>query len=203
MQHFSDGCRCPLQRYHYCRFHPRFRDPVLGGDPQDPGRHGASRSIHHSDRSSPATPFDVVTMAGSTTRAKAASVAANRSVADRPDDRCGTEPATDSIGTAVIGSTKRTSSSECSLSGLLSRSRIGRRTCVSRVFRFTTMRNRSHCHPTSKPSWQAESRRSHSRREPRMQEHTNSSPRPPKRAVNPASVAFCSRDRFPLSYLRA
>ena len=127
----------------------------------------------------------------------------NRSVADRPDDRCGTEPATDSIGTAVIGSTKRTSSSECSLSGLLSRSRIGRRTCVSRVFRFTTMRNRSHCHPTSKPSWQAESRRSHSRREPRMQEHTNSSPRPPKRAVNPASVAFCSRDRFPLSYLRA
>jgi len=76
----------------------------------------------------------------------------------------------------------------------------------SRVFPFTTMRNRSHCHPTLKPSWQAESRRSYSRREPRMQEHMSSSPRPPKRAVEPASVAFCSRDmwsRFPLRYLRA
>src|SRR5262245_32862310 len=97
----GDGCRCPLRRYRYCRFHLGFRDPVLGRDPQNPGRHGASRPIHHADHSSPATSFDVVTMAGSTAFAEAISVAAGRSVAVRSDGRRGTEPAPDSIGTAA------------------------------------------------------------------------------------------------------
>jgi rhamnosyltransferase subunit B len=53
------------------------------------------------DHSSPPTPFDVATLAASATPAKATSVAAGGSVADRSDDRCGTEPASDSIGTAA------------------------------------------------------------------------------------------------------